>query len=94
MPNIKEELKEIVEVTMIPEVEAYLEDLLLLIEKNEASDDDMDAIKEMESFLVELQNIVEAINTNQMNELEAAQVYEKIMDLLDESEESLSEQNN
>ena len=90
MPNIKEELKEIVEVTMIPEVEAYLEDLLLLIEKNEATDDDMDAIKEMESFLVELQNIVEAINTNQMNEQQAAEVYDKIMDLLDESEESLS----
>lgn len=90
MASIKEELKEIVEVTMIPEVEAYLEDLLLLLEKNEATEDDMDAIKEMESFLVELQNIVEAINTNQMNEEQAGGVYEKIMDLLDESEESLS----
>lgn len=94
MASIKEELKEIVEVTMIPEVEAYLEDLLLLLEKNEATEDDMDAIKEMESFLVELQNIVEAINTNQMNEEQAGGVYEKIMDLLDESEESLSKENN
>jgi hypothetical protein len=87
MPTIKEELKEIVEVTMIPEVELYLEDLLKLLENNEATDDDMDAIKEMESFMVELQNIVEAINTNQMNEAQAAEVYDKIMDLLDESKE-------
>ncbi|PLY09128.1 MAG: hypothetical protein C0626_08955 [Arcobacter sp.] len=87
MPNIKDELKEIVEVTMLPEVELYLEDLLKLIENNEATDDDMDAIKEMESFMVELQNIVEAINTNQISDVEAAEVYEKIMDLLEESKE-------
>lgn len=87
MPNKKEELKEIVEVTMIPEVELYLEDLLKLLENNNATDDDMDAIKEMESFMVELQNIVEAINTDQMNEEQAAEVYEKIMDLLDDSKE-------
>jgi len=41
----------------------------------------------MESFMVELQNIVEAINTDQMNEEQAAEVYEKIMDLLDDSKE-------
>jgi hypothetical protein len=87
MPSIKEELKEVVEVTMIPEVELYLEDLLKLLENNEATEDDMEAIKEMESFMVELQNIIEAINTNQMNEEQAAEVYEKIMDLLDESKE-------
>lgn len=87
MSKIKEELKEVVEVTMIPEVEAYLEDLLQLLENNEATDDDMDAIKEMESFLVELQNIVEAINTNQIDDEQASEVYEKIMQLLDESEE-------
>jgi len=87
MPNIKDELKEIVEVTMLPEVELYLEDLLKLIENNEATEDDMDAIKEMESFMVELQNIVEAINTNQISDVEAAEVYEKIMDLLEDSKE-------
>ncbi|WP_428024652.1 hypothetical protein [Arcobacter sp.] len=87
MPSVKDELKEIVEVTMLPEVELYLEDLLKLLENNEATDDDMDAIKEMESFMVELQNIVEAINTNQMSEEQAAKVYEKIMDLLDETQE-------
>lgn len=90
MENIKEELLDLVESTMIPEVELYLEDLLKLLENNEATEDDMDAIKEMEDFLVELQNIVEAINTNQITEEEAKEVHAKIMKLFDESEESLS----
>lgn len=87
MSKIKDELKEIVEVTMIPEVEDYLEDLFKVLEKNEATDDDMDAIKEMESFLVELQNIVEAINTNQIDDDQASEVYEKIQQLLEDSQE-------
>ncbi|MGB5918449.1 hypothetical protein [Arcobacter sp.] len=87
MSNIKNELKEVVEVTMLPEVEKYLEDLLILLENNEATEDDLDAIKEMESFMVELQNIVESINTNQINDTQASEVYDKIMDLIDEHKE-------
>ncbi|MGB7401501.1 hypothetical protein LXN10_11890 [Arcobacter sp. KX21116] len=87
MSNIKNELKEVVEVTMLPEVEKYLEDLLILLENNEATEDDLEAIKEMESFMVELQNIVESINTNQINDTQASEVYDKIMDLIDEHKE-------
>ena len=87
MSNIKNELKEVVEVTMLPEVEAYLEDLLKLLENNEATEDDIEVIKEMESFMVELQNIVESINTNQINDTQASEVYDKIMTLIDEHKE-------
>ena len=87
MSNIKNELKEVVEGTMLPEVEAYLEDLLKLLENNEATEDDIEAIKEMESFMVELQNIVESINTNQINDTQASEVYDKIMTLIDEHKE-------
>ncbi len=87
MSNIKNELKEVVEVTMLPEVEKYLEELLELLENNEATEDDLEAIKEMESFMVELQNIVESINTNQINDTQASEVYEKIMSLIDEHKE-------
>jgi hypothetical protein len=87
MSNIKNELKEVVEITMLPEVEKYLEDLLILLENNEATEDDLEAIKEMESFMVELQNIVESINTNQINDTQASEVYDKIMDLIDEHKE-------
>ena len=85
MNNIKDELKTLVNDTMIPEVELYLEDLFKLLENNEATEDDKEAIKEMEDFLVELQNIVEAINQNIMTEDEAKDVYEKIMVLFEES---------
>jgi len=85
MTKIKDELKDIVENTMIPEVESYLEDLHKLLENKTASEDDMDAIQEMESFLVELQNIIEAINTNKTNDEEANEVYEKILQLLEDS---------
>ena len=52
--NIKDDLKDLVENTMIPEVEAYLEDLHKLLEAKTQTPDDMLAIEEMESFLVEL----------------------------------------
>jgi hypothetical protein len=92
MTEVKENLHDVVKNTMIPEVEAYLEDLMLLLEQNKATDDDMDAIKEMESFLVELENIILAIDENKMNDEQAEEVYEKILDLLKESaeEEQLS----
>jgi len=89
MSETKDNLNDVVKNTMIPEVEAYLEDLMLLLENNTATDDDMDAIKEMESFLVELENIVLAIKEDKMNDIQAEEVYAKILDLLKESEESL-----
>ena len=59
--NIKDDLKDLVENTMIPEVEAYLEDLHKLLEAKTQTPDDMLAIEEMESFLVELQNVLAVI---------------------------------
>jgi len=87
MSEIKENLQDVVQNTMIPEVEAYLEDLMQLLEQQKATEDDMDAIKEMESFLVELQNILLAIDEDKMNDKQATEVYGKIMDLLKESSE-------
>lgn len=85
MSETKENLYDIVQNRMIPEVEAYLEDLMKLLEDNSATEDDMNAIKEMESFLVELENIILAINENKINEEQAQEVYGKILELLEES---------
>ena len=51
MTEIKEKLKDVVENVMIPEVEDYLEDLYKLLETNSQTEDDKEAIDEMESFL-------------------------------------------
>ena len=84
MENIKEELKDLVENTMIPEVENYLEDLLKLLETNSQTPDDMLAIEEMESFLVELQNVLAVIEENKMPDSEYQRIYDYIMQNLDE----------
>lgn len=85
MSETKENLYDVVQNRMIPEVEAYLEDLMKLLEDNSATEDDMNAIKEMESFLVELENIILTINENKINEEQAQEVYGKILELLEES---------
>ena len=86
MENLKEELTTLISETMIPECEAYLEELHELIENKTATEDDMEAIKDMESFLVELQNILDAIKENKLSDEDIKDVYEKITAMLDEHE--------
>jgi hypothetical protein len=86
MQDIKEQLKDLVENTMIPEVESYLEDLHKLLEANTQTQDDMLAIEEMESFLVELQNVLAVIEENKMPDSEYQRIYDYIMQNLDEHE--------
>lgn len=85
MSEVKQNLKDIVEVTMIPEVEEYLEDLHKLLEEEKAEDDDMNAIREMESFLVELQNILLVLEENKISDEEANEVYQNILGMIEES---------
>ena len=82
--NIKDDLKDLVENTMIPEVEAYLEDLHKLLEAKTQTPDDMLAIEEMESFLVELQNVLAVIEEDNTPDSEYQRIYDYIMQNLDE----------
>ena len=84
MSQIKQDLLEVIQNTMIPEVEAYIDDLHETIEKDEQTDDTMDEVRDMESFLVELQNIIYAINENKIDDTQAEEVYEKIQKLINE----------
>ncbi len=86
MEDIKEKLKDLVENVMIPEVEDYLEDLYKLLETNSQTEDDKDAIKEMESFLVELQNVLAVIEENKTEDSEYQRIYDYIKNNLDEHE--------
>ena len=86
MTEIKKKLHELVSERMLPEVEAYIEDLHKLLVNNTASDDDMNVIKDMESFMVELQNILEAIDTDMISDVQAQEVYGNMMELIEESE--------
>ena len=86
MTEIKEKLKDVVENVMIPEVEDYLEDLYKLLETNSQTEDDKEAIDEMESFLVELQNVLAVIEENKTPDSEYQRIYDYIMQNLDEHE--------
>ena len=86
MQNIKENLKDLVENTMIPEVENYLEDLHKILETNSQTPDDMLAIEEMESFLVELQNVLAVIEEDKTPDSEYQRIYDYIKQNLDEHE--------
>lgn len=87
MSEVKQNLKDIVEVTMIPEVEDYLDDLHKLLKEEKASEDDMDAIRDMESFLVELQNILLVIEEDKLDDEQASEVYHNILKMIEESKQ-------
>lgn len=87
MSEVKQNLKDIVEVTMIPEVEDYLDDLHKLLKEEKASEDDMDAIRDMESFLVELQNILLVIEEDKLDDEKASEVYHNILNMIEESKQ-------
>lgn len=86
MTQIKKDLLEVVENMMIPEVEAYIDDLHKIIEKKEQTEETMEEVRDMESFLVELQNIIYAVNEDKIDDEQAAEVYEKIQGLIAESQ--------
>ncbi len=87
MSEIKNKLKELVKNAVIPQVESYIEEKHLLLQNNTASLEDIEEIKDMESFLVELQNILlvikeDKINGKKLSNQDAKEVYDKIQDLI------------
>ncbi|MBU3015195.1 hypothetical protein KO488_10530 [Poseidonibacter lekithochrous] len=86
MSQIKDKLKDVVTTVMIPEVEAYLEDLHKLLEENKETEDDKLAMTEMESLLVELQNVLAVIEEDKTEDSEYERIYHYIMENLDSNE--------
>ena len=88
MSDIQDKLKDIVTTVMIPEITDYLEELYLLLRDNKQTDDDMEAIKEMESFLVELQNVLAVIEEDKTEDSEYQRIYDYIIKNIDEDSHS------
>lgn len=84
MHNIQKDLKELIDQTMIPETLDFIDELELLKKNNEATADDIEAIKEMKDFLVELETIVTAIEENDMSDEEATEIFNKIETMMSE----------
>jgi len=86
MSQIKDKLKDLVENGMIPEVEAYLDDLHILLAEGKQSEDDEAAMTEMESLLVELQNVLAVIEEDKTEDSEYQRIYDYIAQNLEEHE--------
>lgn len=82
-------LKDIIEKIMIPESKTFLYELDEMINNNTSTDDDLEAKKDMEYFLEELQTILKSIDNNQINDKEAKEIYEKINFMLEMHEAGL-----
>lgn len=87
MENLKQELTNLIEETMIPEYESFLEELHESVANKTVTSDDMDAIRDIESFLVELQNILSAMEANKISDEEIKEIHKKITTMLNEHEE-------
>ena len=87
MSEIKDKLKDVVQNAMIPEVEAYLDDLYILLAENKESEDDALAMSEMESLLVELQNVLAVIEEDKTEDSEYQRIYDYIVENLESKEQ-------
>ena len=85
MNDIKE-LKQLITETMIPQIEIYLEEFLLKYKNSTIEDKDKEIIRNMESFLVEFENILLLITQNKITEIEALETHQKILSLLEEDD--------
>ncbi len=87
MSEIKDKLKDVVANAMIPEVEAYLEDLHILLAEGKQSEDDELAMTEMESLLVELENVLAVIKEDKTEDSEYQRIYDYISENLESKEQ-------
>lgn len=82
--HIKTDLKELISDTMIPETTAYINELQALIDSKKATDDDLEALEEMNGFLEELEYILKAIDEDEISDEEAQNIYDRILAMLEE----------
>ena len=87
MENIKEDLKKIILDVMLPKTEAYKEEINNAIKNNTLDQDEIDAKKDIESFIEELNNILEAIEENKLSPEDTKSIYEKIVTMINEHKE-------
>lgn len=87
MQDIQTQLKNMIVELMIPETKDFIEELETLVKNDTATQDDKEAIEEMNSFLEELESIVSAVDEKLINDDEAQEILSKIEAMIEESNE-------
>jgi len=87
MEDIKVELESIIFNVMLPESQAFLDELNEEIEKGNEEEEIIEAKKDVESFLEELNQILKLIEEDKITDEDAQVMYDKIRAMLDEHED-------
>ncbi|CAM3391588.1 DNA repair protein Rad50 [Arcobacter aquimarinus] len=86
MKNIKVELESIIFNVMLPESQAFLDELNEEIENGNEEKEIIEAKKDVVSFIEELNQILELIKEKKLSNKDAKDMYKKIRNMLDEHE--------
>jgi hypothetical protein len=84
--NIKVELESIIFNVMLPESQAFLNELNEEIEKGNEEEEIIEAKKDIVSFIEELNHVLKLIDEKKLSNKDAKVMYKKIRDMLDEHE--------
>lgn len=87
MKIVKDDLKEVIVSVMLPESKAYAQELNNVVKNKTANEDDIDAKKDIEAFISELEKILTLIKEDKISNEHAKAVYEKIILMLNEHKE-------
>ena len=86
MKNIKVELESIIFNVMLPELQAFLNELNEEIEKGNEEEEIIEAKKDIVSFIEELNQVLKLIDEKKISNKDAKDMYKKIRNMLDEHE--------
>lgn len=87
MKNIKVELESIIFNVMLPELQAFLNELNEEIEKGNEEEEIIEAKKDILSFIEELNQILKLIEEKKLSNKDAQDMYKRISNILDEHNE-------
>ena len=81
-------LKELIETTVMPDIEDRLDEIFADIAKSKkATDEQNEEIKDMHEMRDEFNSILKDIENRELSKEECAELYEEIMEMIQDSEE-------
>ena len=84
MKNIKVELESIIFNVMLPELQAFLDELNEEIEKGNEEIEIIEAKKDIVSYIEELNHVLKMIEERKLSNKDAKDIYKKVRNMLDE----------
>lgn len=85
---IFEDLKVLIEDTMIPDIEEGIDDLFEMIAADKNADDEQkEELNDMQELKKELMEVLEDLENESISSEEATQIYDDLVDLIEEMDE-------